>query len=152
MKNIPSFDNFLIESLSPDLAIRIEVQPVTNVVDVIFYTIVEQKFISSAEDNENAKNFVKYFNDYMDDNYADAKKYVAAASNNNKVTIKTGDKAIKAYGESLPWKTWMGKSVKGLFKNEDGSKFFHTSISNTDDRAIKSIAQEFAIKEGECRK
>ena len=140
------------ESLSPDLGIRIEVQSITNVIDIIFYTIIEQKFISSAEDNENAKKFVKFFNSYMDDNYADAKKYVAAASNNNKVTIKTGDKAIKAYGESLPWKTWMGKSVKGLFKNEDGSKFYHTSISNTDDRAIKSIAEEFAIKEGECRK
>ena len=61
MKNIPSFDSFVNESLSPDLAIRIEVQPITNVVDVIFYTIIEQKFISSAEDNENAKNFVKYF-------------------------------------------------------------------------------------------
>ena len=148
----PTFKKFINESLSPDLGIRIEVQPITNVVDIIFYTIIEQKFISSAEDNENAKKFVKFFNSYMDDNYADAKKYVAAASNNNKVTIKTGDKAIKAYGESLPWKTWMGKSVKGLFKNEDGSKFYHTSISNTDDRAIKSIAEEFAIKEGECRK
>ena len=153
----PSFKKFnreifINESLSPDLAIRIEVQPGTNVVDVIFYTIIEQKFISSAEDNENAKNFVKYFNSYMDNNYKDAKKYVAAANNNNKVTIKTGDKAIKAYEKSLPWKTWMGNSVKGLFKNEDGSKFYHTSISNTDDRAIKSIAEEFAIKEGECRK
>jgi hypothetical protein len=151
MKNIPSFDSFVNENLSPDLAIRIEVQPVTNVVHIIFYTIIEQKFISSAEDNENAKNFVKHFNDYIDSNYADAKKYVAAANNNNKVTIKTGDKAIKEYEKSLPWKTWMGKSVKGIFKNEDGSKFFHTSISNTDDRAIKSIAEEFAIKEGECR-
>ncbi len=152
MKNIPTFENFINESLSPDLAIRIEVQEITNVVDVIFYTIIEQKFISSSEDNENAKKFVKYFNSYMDKNYSEEKKYVSAANNNNKVTIKTGDKAINSYVKSLPWKTWMGKSVKGLFKHEDGSKFFHTSVSNTDDRAIKSIAEEFAIKEGECRK